>query len=245
MITDKIEKNKFLLIAGPCAIEGRDIAFGIAERLVDITSKLSIPLVYKGSYRKANRTRLDSFTGIGDIEALKILADIGSRFDVPVITDIHSSSEAKMAAEYVDIIQIPAFLARQTDILVSAAATNKIINIKKGQFISPKGIHGIISKVGEENVWITERGSSFGYDKMIIDFEGIQYIKDSYNVPIFLDITHSVSERKYSKTMARLAGALGLNLFVEVHDNPDEAPSDGKKMININEFEKLIKTYII
>ena len=144
----------------------------------------------------------------------------------------------------VDVYQIPAFLSKQTDLLKKAKSTNKIINIKKGQFISPKGIHGIISKVGEENVWITERGSSFGYDKMIIDFEGVQYMKDNYNLPIFLDITHSVSERKYSKTMARLAGALGLNLFVEVHDNPDEAPSDGKKMINIIEFEKLIKTYI-
>ena len=147
MITDKIEKNKFLLIAGPCAIEGRNIAIEIAKKLKEITTKLSIPLVFKGSYRKANRTRLDSFTGIGDLEALNILGDISSKFNIPVITDIHSSDEAKMAADYVDIIQIPAFLARQTDILVSAAKTNKIINVKKGQFMSAESMKYAVDKV--------------------------------------------------------------------------------------------------
>ena len=254
MITDKIEKNKFLLIAGPCAIEGRDIAFGIAERLVDITSKLSIPLVYKGSYRKANRTRLDSFTGIGDIEALKILADIGSRFDVPVITDIHSSSEAKMAAEYVDIIQIPAFLARQTDILVSAASTGKIINIKKGQFMSADSMKYAVDKVvesGNQKVMITERGTQFGYNDLIVDFRGINELKKM--APTILDVTHSVQkpgqhvgstggESAFTRSLVLAAVGAGCGgLFLEVHPNPANAPSDGMSMMPLNELRSLLE----
>ena len=173
MITDKIPKDKFLLIAGPCAIEGDEVAFGIAEKLISITSKLSIPLVFKGSYRKANRTRLDSFTGIGDIKALKILKEINTKYDIPVITDIHSKEEAKLAAKYVDIIQIPAFLARQTDILTNAAKTGKTINIKKGQFMSAESMKYAVDKVkqsGNDNVIITERGTQFGYNDLIVDF---------------------------------------------------------------------------
>ena len=253
MITDKIEKNKFLLIAGPCAIEGKDIAFRIAERLLDITSKLSIPLVFKGSYRKANRTRLDSFTGIGDIKALKILADIGSRFDIPVITDIHSSDEAKMAAEYVDIIQIPAFLARQTDILVSAAKTNKIINIKKGQFMSADSMKYAVDKVmesGNQKVIITERGTQFGYNDLIVDFRGINELKKI--APTILDVTHSVQKPnqtsgvtggnpEYIESLARAGIVNGIDgIFLETHTDPSIAKSDGANMLDINKVEDLL-----
>ena len=257
MITDKIEKNKFLLIAGPCAIEGKDIAFKIAERLLDITSKLSIPLVFKGSYRKANRTRLDSFTGIGDIKALKILADIGSRFDIPVITDIHSSDEAKMAAEYVDIIQIPAFLARQTDILVSAAKTNKIINIKKGQFMSVDSMKYAVDKVvesGNQKVMITERGTQFGYNDLIVDFRGINELKKI--APTILDVTHSVQKPnqtsgvtggnpEYIESLARAGIVNGVEgIFIETHTDPSKAKSDGANMLDLNKLEYLLSNLL-
>ena len=232
--------NKPIVIAGPCQHESYEHSHKIAKYCKSVCDLYGIEYYFKASFDKANRTHNDSQRGLGLDDCISDFNQL--RNDFKITTDFHETHQ--IAELDVDVYQIPAFLSKQTDLLKKAKSTNKIINIKKGQFISPKGINGIISKVGEENVWITERGSSFGYDKMIIDFEGIQYIKDSYNVPIFLDITHSVSERKYSKTMARLAGALGLNLFVEVHDNPDEAPSDGKKMINIIEFEKLIKTYI-
>ena len=253
MITDKIEKNKFLLIAGPCAIEGKDIAFKIAERLLDITSKLSIPLVFKGSYRKANRTRLDSFTGIGDLKALNILGDIGSKFSIPVITDIHSSDEAKMAAEYVDIIQIPAFLARQTDILVSAAETNKIINIKKGQFMSADSMKYAVDKVvesGNQKVMITERGTQFGYNDLIVDFRGISELKKM--APTILDVTHSVQKPnqtsgvtggnpEYIESLARAGIVNGVDgIFIETHIDPSKAKSDGANMLDINKLEDLL-----
>ena len=253
MITDKIEKNKFLLIAGPCAIEGKDIAFKIAERLLDITSKLSIPLVFKGSYRKANRTRLDSFTGIGDLKALNILGDIGSKFSIPVITDIHSSDEAKMAAEYVDIIQIPAFLARQTDILVSAAETNKIINIKKGQFMSADSMKYAVDKVvesGNQKVMITERGTQFGYNDLIVDFRGISELKKM--APTILDVTHSVQKPnqtsgvtggnpEYIESLARAGIVNGVDgIFLETHIDPSKAKSDGANMLDINKVEDLL-----
>jgi len=253
MITDKIEKNKFLLIAGPCAIEGKDIAFKIAERLLDITSKLSIPLVFKGSYRKANRTRLDSFTGIGDLKALNILGDIGSKFSIPVITDIHSSDEAKMAAEYVDIIQIPAFLARQTDILVSAAETNKIINIKKGQFMSADSMKYAVDKVvesGNQKVMITERGTQFGYNDLIVDFRGISELKKM--APTILDVTHSVQKPnqtsgvtggnpEYIESLARAGIVNGVDgIFIETHIDPSKAKSDGANMLDVNKVEDLL-----
>ena len=253
MITDKIDKNKFLLIAGPCAIEGKDIAFKIAERLLDISSKLSIPLVFKGSYRKANRTRLDSFTGIGDLKALNILGDIGSKFSIPVITDIHSSDEAKMAAEYVDIIQIPAFLARQTDILVSAAATNKIINIKKGQFMSANSMKYAVDKVvesGNQKVMITERGTQFGYNDLIVDFRGISELKKM--APTILDVTHSVQKPnqtsgvtggnpEYIESLARAGIVNGVDgIFIETHIDPSKAKSDGANMLDINKVEDLL-----
>jgi len=257
MITDKIEKNKFLLIAGPCAIEGKDIAFKIAEKLLDITSKLSIPLVFKGSYRKANRTRLDSFTGIGDLKALNILGDIGSKFSIPVITDIHSSDEAKMAAEYVDIIQIPAFLARQTDILVSAAETNKIINIKKGQFMSADSMKYAVDKVvesGNQKVMITERGTQFGYNDLIVDFRGISELKKI--APTILDVTHSVQKPnqtsgvtggnpEYIELLARAGIVNGVDgIFLETHTDPSTAKSDGANMLDVNKVENLISNLL-
>jgi len=253
MITDKIEKNKFLLIAGPCAIEGRNTAIEIAEKLKEITSKLSIPLVFKGSYRKANRTRLDSFTGIGDLEALNILGDISSKFNIPVITDIHSASEAKMAAEYVDIVQIPAFLARQTDILVSAANTNKIINIKKGQFMSADSMKYAVDKVvesGNQKVMITERGTQFGYNDLIVDFRGINELKKI--APTILDVTHSVQKPnqssgvtggnpEYIESLARAGIVNGVNgIFLETHTDPSSAKSDGANMLDINKVEELL-----
>ena len=253
MITDKIEKNKFLLIAGPCAIEGREIAIEIARKLKEITTKLSIPLVFKGSYRKANRTRLDSFTGIGDLEALNILGDISSKFNIPVITDIHSASEAKMAAEYVDIVQIPAFLARQTDILVSAANTNKIINIKKGQFMSVDSMKYAVDKVvqsGNQKVMITERGTQFGYNDLIVDFRGINELKKI--APTILDVTHSVQKPnqssgvtggnpEYIESLARAGIVNGVNgIFLETHTDPSSAKSDGANMLDINKVEELL-----
>jgi len=257
MITDKIERNKFLLIAGPCAIEGKDIAFKIAERLVDISLKLSIPLVFKGSYRKANRTRIDSFTGIGDEKALKILRDISSKFNIPVITDIHSSDEAKMAAEYVDIIQIPAFLARQTDILVSAAKTNKIINIKKGQFMSADSMKYAVDKVmesGNQKVIITERGTQFGYNDLIVDFRGINELKKI--APTILDVTHSVQKPnqtsgvtggnpEYIESLARAGIVNDVDgIFLETHTDPSKAKSDGANMLDVNKVEELLSNLL-
>lgn len=233
--------KKPIVIAGPCQHESYEHSYKIASYCKSVCDLYGIEYYFKASFDKANRTHSDSQRGLGLNACFSDFSEL--KKDFKITTDFHETHQIDKLD--VDVYQIPAFLSKQTDLLRKAISTNKIVNIKKGQFISPNGIHGIISKVGEENVWITERGSSFGYDKMIIDFEGIQYMKDSYNVPIFLDITHSISERKYAKTMARLAGAMGLNLFVEVHDSPDEAPSDGKKMININEFEKIIKTYII
>ncbi len=257
MITDKIEKNKFLLIAGPCAIEGREISFKIAEKLVNITSKLSIPLVFKGSYRKANRTRIDSFTGIGDEKALKILRDIGNHFDIPIITDIHSADEAKMVAEFVDLIQIPAFLARQTDILVSAAKTDKIINIKKGQFMSADSMKYAVDKVvesGNNKVMITERGTQFGYNDLNVDFRGISELKKL--APTILDVTHSVQKPnqtsgvtggnpEYIESLARAGIVNGVDgIFIETHTNPSKAKSDGANMLDINKLENLINNLL-
>ena len=257
MITDKIPKEKFLLIAGPCAIEGDEIAFRIAEKLISITSKLSIPLVFKGSYRKANRTRLDSFSGIGDLKALKILKKIKSEFNVPVITDIHGKDEAKLAAEYVDIIQIPAFLARQTDILVNAAKTGKAINIKKGQFMSADSMKYAVKKVklsGNNNVMITERGTQFGYNDLIVDFRGINELNKI--APTILDVTHSVQKPnqvsgitggspEHIETIARAGVVNNVDgIFIETHTNPSKAKSDGSNMLDIKNLEGLLSNLL-
>ena len=251
-------KNKtFFLIAGPCAIEGEMMAMKIAERLKSITEDLKIPLVFKGSYKKANRTRLDSFTGIGDVRALKILNKIGNEFSLPTITDIHIPSDAEMASDYVDILQIPAFLVRQTDLLVAAAKTEKIINLKKGQFMSPNSMKFAIDKIknsGNDKVLLTERGSMFGYNDLIVDFRGLKEM-NSY-APTVLDVTHSLQQPNLSsgitggrpemiETIAKAGIAVGVDgLFLETHYDPKSAKSDGANMLDLALVEELLKKLI-
>ena len=257
MITDKIEKNKFLLIAGPCVIEGKDIAYNITERLLEITSKLSIPFVFKGSYRKANRTRLDSFTGIGDIKALKILSKIGNELKIPVTTDVHEVSDIDVAKEHVDIIQIPAFLARQTDLLVAAAKSGKIVNIKKGQFMDSKSMSYAVDKVlqsGNKSVLITERGSMFGYQDLVVDFRNIPKMK--VYAPVILDVTHSLQKPNQEsgvtggqpdliETIAKAGIVTGADgIFIETHSDPKSAKSDGKNMLPIEDLDELISKLV-
>jgi 2-dehydro-3-deoxyphosphooctonate aldolase (KDO 8-P synthase) len=231
--------NKPIVIAGPCQHENYEHSFNIAKHCQEICDKHGIEYYFKASFDKANRTFMNSPRGKGISECFNDFWKL--RDDFKMTTDFHETEQIDKLP--MDVIQIPAFLSKQTDLLLKAASTGKIVNVKKGQFMPPGGVSGIISKIGDKNVWVTERGSSFGYGRMIIDFEGIQYMKDNYNVPIFLDITHSISDRKYAKTMAGLAGNMGLNLFVEVHDDPDYAPSDGNKMIYLDQFEDVIKHY--
>lgn len=246
--------NNFFLLAGPCVIEGESMAMHIAERIVKITDTLKIPYVFKGSYRKANRSRLDSFMGIGDEKALKILRKINETFGVQTVTDIHAVDEAKMAAEYVDILQIPAFLCRQTDLLVAAAQTGKIINIKKGQFLSPSAMQFAANKVieaGNKNVMLTERGTTFGYQDLVVDFRGIPEMQ-SFGFPVILDVTHSLQQPNQSsgvtggmpqliETMAKAGVAVGVDgLFIETHENPSVAKSDGANMLKLDLLEELL-----
>jgi 2-dehydro-3-deoxyphosphooctonate aldolase (KDO 8-P synthase) len=246
--------GNFFLMAGPCAIESEEMAFRIAERIVIITNKLAIPLIFKGSYRKANRSRLDSFTGIGDEKALKILSKVSREFAVPTVTDIHESREASMAAEYVDVLQIPAFLCRQTDLLIAAAETKKTINIKKGQFLSAGAMRFAVDKVqdsGNPNVILTDRGNTFGYQDMIVDFRGIPEMK-SFGVPVVMDCTHSLQQPNQSngvtggkpaliETIAKAAIAVGSDgLFIETHPDPQNAKSDGANMLHLDNLEDLL-----
>ena len=255
-LTD-IPKDKFLLIAGPCIIEGEEVAFDIAEKLINITSKLSLPLIFKGSYKKANRTKLDSFTGIGDIKALEILSKINKEFKIPIITDIHEKSEAQMASEYVDVLQIPAFLARQTELLVAAAKTGKTVNIKKGQFMSPDSMEFAVNKVkesGNDNVMITERGTQFGYNDLIVDFRSIPKMKKI--APTILDVTHSVQKPnqtsgitggnpEYIESLARAGIVNNVDgIFIETHIDPSKSKSDGANMLSIDKLENLLKNLI-
>ena len=255
-LTD-IPKDKFLLIAGPCVIESEEIAFNIADKLINITSKLNLPLIFKGSYKKANRTKLDSFSGIGDIKALEILNKIGQEFKIPVITDIHEKSEAKVASEYVDVLQIPAFLARQTELLVAAAKTGKTVNIKKGQFMSPDSMEFAVNKVkesGNNNVMITERGTQFGYNDLIVDFRSIPKMKKI--APTILDVTHSVQKPnqssgvtggnpEYIESLARAGIVNNVDgIFIETHTDPSKSKSDGANMLNIDNLESLLKNLI-
>jgi len=245
--------NNFFLLSGPCAIEGEDMALRIAERIVTITDKLEIPYVFKGSFKKANRSRVDSFTGIGDEKALKILRKVSETFKVPTITDIHTEQDATMAAEYVDVLQIPAFLVRQTDLVVAAAKTGKMVNLKKGQFMSPESMKHAVTKVtdsGNDQVWITDRGTMFGYQDMVVDFRGIPTMKKF--APVVLDVTHSLQQPNQSsgvtggrpdmiETIARAGIAAGVDgLFMETHFDPSIAKSDGANMLHLNHLEKLL-----
>ncbi|MBL1408556.1 3-deoxy-8-phosphooctulonate synthase [Sphingobacterium faecale] len=247
--------TQFFLMAGPCAIEGEDIALRIAEKIVNITDSLNIPFVFKGSYRKANRSRIDSFTGIGDEKALKILEKVGREFGVPTVTDIHESHEAAMAAAYVDILQIPAFLCRQTELLAAAAETGKVVNIKKGQFLSAESMAFAVDKVkdaGNEKVILTDRGNSFGYQDLIVDFRGIPVMR-SFQVPTVMDCTHSLQQPNQTsgvtggkpaliETIAKAAIAVGADgLFIETHPDPANAKSDGANMLHLDLLEGLMK----
>lgn len=252
-----LDSGNFFLLAGPCAIEGEDMAMRIAEKVVKLTDELKIPYVFKGSFKKANRSRLDSFTGIGDEKALQILAKVGKTFGVPTITDIHKESDAEMAAAYVDILQIPAFLARQTDLLVAAAQTGKVINIKKGQFMSPGSMQHAVVKVqesGNPHVMVTDRGSMFGYQDMVVDFRGIPEMQKFATT--VLDITHSLQQPNQSsgvtggkpeliETIAKCAIAAGADgLFIETHPDPSNALSDGANMLPLHEIKALLEKLI-
>lgn len=254
-IEDLRNKKNFFLLAGPCVIEGEEMALHIAEHIANITQRLDIPFVFKGSYRKANRSRLDSFTGIGDEKALKILRKVGETFHVPTVTDIHETHEAQMAAEYVDVLQIPAFLCRQTDLLVAAAHTGKVVNIKKGQFLSPGAMQFAAQKVvdaGNKNVMLTERGTTFGYTDLVVDFRGIPEMQ-AFGYPVIMDITHSLQQPNQTsgvtgglpaliETLARAAVAVGVDgLFLETHPEPSIAKSDGANMLKLDRLEGLLE----
>lgn len=252
-----LDSGNFFLIAGPCAIENEETPRMIAEKLKKITDELKIPFIFKGSFRKANRSRIDSFTGIGDEKALKILSQIREEFNVPVTTDIHEAQDAAMAAEYVDVLQIPAFLVRQTSLVVAAAQTGKAVTLKKGQFLSPESMEFPVQKVldsNNKNVAIIERGTTFGYQDLVVDFRGIPVMK--HFAPVIMDVTHSLQQPNQSsgvtggkpaliETIAKAAIAVGADgLFIETHPDPKNAKSDGANMLNLNEMENLLKKLI-
>ena len=254
----KDNSNNFFLMAGPCVIENEQMPFEICEKLKEICERLDIDLIFKASYRKANRSKVDSFSGIGDKKALKILGEIRKKYALPVVTDIHSAEEAELAAEYVDILQIPAFLCRQTDLLLAAAKTNKIINIKKGQFLSAQSMKHVADKVlsvGNEKIILTDRGTMFGYQDLIVDFRSIP-IMQSFNYPVVMDITHSLQQPNQTEgvsggmpqmisTIAKAAIAVGANgIFMETHPNPSQALSDGKNMLALDKVESLLERLI-
>ncbi len=247
--------GNFFLLAGPCVIEGEQMALDIAGAVKEITDELAIPYVFKGSYRKANRSRLDSFTGIGDLKALEILKKVRDTFGIPVVTDIHQPDEAEMAAAFVDILQIPAFLCRQTDLLIAAARTGKLVNIKKGQFLSPESMKFAVDKVreaGNPSVAITERGTTFGYQDLIIDYRGIPEMQKN-GCPVIVDITHSLQKPNQAAgvtggrpdmigTVAKAAIAVGADgLFIETHPDPAVAKSDGANMLRLDLLPDLLR----
>lgn len=247
--------DNFFLLAGPCVIEGEDMALDIAEEMVRITENLGIPYVFKGSYRKANRSRLDSFTGIGDEKALKILRKVRDTFGIPVVTDIHETQEAVMAAQYVDVLQIPAFLCRQTDLLTAAAKTGRMVNIKKGQFLSGEAMGNAVDKVrmaGNNQITVTERGTTFGYTDLVVDMRGIPAMKKACGCPVIMDVTHSLQQPNQQSgvtggvpemafTIANCAIAAGADgLFMETHRNPGVAKSDGANMVALAGMNDLL-----
>ncbi|GGD26772.1 3-deoxy-8-phosphooctulonate synthase [Hyunsoonleella pacifica] len=249
--------NNFFLLCGPCAIEGENMALRIAEKVISITDKLNIPYIFKGSFKKANRSRIDSFTGIGDEKALEILQKVSTTFDVPTVTDIHEVSDADKAAEYVDVLQIPAFLVRQTDLVVAAAETGKVVNLKKGQFMSPEAMKHAVQKVkdaGNNQAWITDRGTMFGYQDMIVDFRGIPTMR-AY-APTVLDVTHSLQQPNQSagvtggrpemiETIARAGVVNNVDgLFIETHFDPANAKSDGANMLHLDNLESLLTNLV-
>jgi 2-dehydro-3-deoxyphosphooctonate aldolase (KDO 8-P synthase) len=253
-----VHSGNFFLIAGPCVIESRELCFEVAERITAITNKLKIPYVFKSSYKKANRSKLDSFTGIGDKAALDILKEIRKQFNVPVLTDIHSAEEAYFASQYADVLQIPAFLCRQTDLLVAAAKTGKTINVKKGQFLAPESMKFVVEKImesGNHNIILTDRGTMFGYNDLIVDFRGLVEMR-RLKFPVVLDITHSLQQPNQQtgisggkpeliETMARAAIAIGVDgIFIETHPEPMLAKSDGANMLKLDLLEHLLEKLV-
>jgi len=249
------QSNNFFLIAGPCAIESEDMALRIAEEVLKICDSLQIPYVFKGSYRKANRSRLDSFTGIGDEKALRVLRKVAETFDIPVTTDIHGDEEAARAAEYVDVLQIPAFLCRQTSLLVAAARTGRTVSVKKGQFMSPESMQHAVTKIresGNDQVMLIERGTTFGYQDLVVDFRGIP-VMQNFEVPVILDCTHSLQQPNQAsgvtggrpaliRTIASAGIAVGADgLFLETHPDPASAKSDGANMLPLRELRLLLE----
>lgn len=253
-----VESKMFFLIAGPCVVESRDLLFKVSDLVATVCSKLNIPYIFKSSYRKANRSSKDSFTGIGDEVALEYLAEIKNQFKIPVLTDIHSESEAALAAEYVDVLQIPAFLCRQTSLLEAAAATGKVVNVKKGQFMSAGAMKFVVNKINAKHnpyVWLTERGTMFGYQDLIVDMRSIP-IMQSFNTPVILDVTHSLQQPNQTtgvtggqpqmiKTIASAGIAAGADgLFIETHPDPGNAKSDGANMLSLDKFEDLMNKLV-
>lgn len=248
-------KDRFFLIAGPCVVENEEITFQIAEELAVITEELQIPFLFKASYRKANRSSLNSFTGIGDEAALKILDRVKHKLGVPIVTDIHMEEEAEMAAQVADVIQIPAFMCRQTSLLLAAAKTGKIVNVKKGQFMSPESMRFVVEKVrsaGNNQVMLTERGSTFGYQDLVVDFRGVKAMQAN-DCPVVLDCTHSLQQPNQPagvtgghpeliETIAKAGVAVGFDgLFMETHPNPHAALSDGANMLPLNQMRPLLE----
>lgn len=253
------EQDMFFLFAGPCVIEGETMAMRIAEYISEVTDRLGVPYVFKGSFKKANRSRLDSFTGIGDKKALEILAKVRKDFQIPVVTDVHTPEDAIMAAEYVDVLQIPAFLCRQTDLLIAAANTGKMVNIKKGQFLSPDAMRFAVEKVREsnnENVMVTERGTTFGYQDLVVDYRGISIMQQTCKCPVIVDVTHSLQQPNQScgitggqpqliEMIAKAGIAVGADgLFIETHMDPANAKSDGANMLRLDLMEGLLEKLV-
>ncbi len=250
-----LDSNQFFLIAGPCVVESEALCFQVAEKVSALCDELKIPYIFKASYRKANRSSMDSFTGIGDEKALKILQELGTQFSIPVITDVHSPEEAIIAAEYVEVLQVPAFLCRQTDLLVACAGTGRTVSIKKGQFLSPGAMKFAVDKVtesGNQKVMITERGTTFGYQDLVVDYRGIPEMQ-KFGKPVILDVTHSLQQPNQEsgvtggmpsmiETMARAGIAVGADgLFLETHPDPSRAMSDGANMLPLHELDRLLR----